>query len=86
MIVSVLGKRWRFDETTTVEGGDCDAPTVPRKTIRVNPDLPPERHLDVTLHELLHASDWHKDEEWVAQVATDVARVLWRLGYRRESP
>lgn len=38
----------------------------------------------VLIHECLHAEDWDKSEERVDQVAGDIAKLLWRLGYRRK--
>lgn len=38
------------------------------------------------LHEMRHAADWGQSEEFVSREAKDVARILWRLGWRpRES-
>jgi hypothetical protein len=41
-----------------------------------------EEKLEVVIHELVHAAGWHIDEEFTEIFAKDVARVLWRLGYR----
>lgn len=87
IFVTILGKRYRliFDHRLArADDGDCDDPREPGKTIRIRKKLSPIRELEITLHETLHAADWHKDEAWVEQVAHDVARILWRLGYRRE--
>lgn len=63
--------------------GECLIPPAARcKTIRVYNKLTGERLLEVIIHEFLHAADWSKDEEWVERVAADLARFLWRLGYR----
>jgi hypothetical protein len=34
------------------------------------------------IHELLHAAHWDLDELAVEETAEDLARVLWKLGYR----
>jgi hypothetical protein len=65
--------------------GCCDDPRERGKEIRIVQSLKNERRLDVIVHEILHAADWHKDEEWVETVASDIARTLWRLGYRGPS-
>ena len=39
--------------------------------------------MDTTIHEALHALLPFADEECVTKTATDLARLLWRLGYRR---
>ena len=40
--------------------------------------------LSVIIHELLHSCYWDMDEEAIHHPAEDIARVLWRLGYRAE--
>ena len=64
--------------------GECEPPESKRKEIRVRSTLRGEERLEVVLHECLHAADWHKDEEWVERLAVDLAKILWKLGYRRE--
>jgi hypothetical protein len=39
--------------------------------------------MDTTIHEAIHAIRPELDEEAVASTATDIAHLLWRLGYRR---
>ena len=39
--------------------------------------------LSTLLHECLHASNWNKLEKVVDRTATDIGKLLWRLGYRR---
>ena len=84
MIVRILGRRWRlvFDRLRDSRG-DCDSPTTPSKSIRIDSRLRGERELEVILHECRHAADWGQSEEYVTEEARDVARILWRLGYRR---
>jgi hypothetical protein len=38
--------------------------------------------LNITIHEALHACEWNSSEKKVDRVASDVSRLLWRLGYR----
>lgn len=88
MRITLLGKRWDWQETARVRKhrGDVDAPHEKRKLIRIDPGLKDEERLEVELHELLHAVDWHKDETWVHDVARDIAKILYRqLGYRRQN-
>lgn len=94
MIVTLLGKRWRLifgplgrhrtDDGGRVDGW-CDDPSRPRKSILIDSRLSGQRELDVLLHEMMHACDWAKDEEFITRQATDIAKVLWKLGYRRIS-
>lgn len=88
MHVTILGRRYRFRFTRALErgtAGECDEPSRRGKEIRIRDGLSPEATLDTVVHEVLHAADWHKDEAWVEQVASDLTRILWRLGYRRAS-
>jgi hypothetical protein len=40
--------------------------------------------LNTLIHESIHACDWDAPEKKVQQMATDIARFLWRVGYRRQ--
>jgi hypothetical protein len=53
------------------------------RTITIANRLGGEVELDTIIHELLHACQPDLAEDTVEQTATDVARVLFRLGYRR---
>lgn len=83
MIVSILGKRWRvrFCRLTSISG-DCSSPTDVNKEIRIDNRLKGEEQLEILIHEFRHAADWGRDESFVAREAKDLARMLWRLGYR----
>lgn len=85
MKVKILGKCWNLIRCQLPgdRDGDCNSPSDIQKSIRVRSSLTGKREMEVLLHELLHAADWHKDETWVATVASDVAHILWRLGYRK---
>lgn len=84
MRVTLLGKRWKlkFLPLRSVSG-DCDAPETPGKEIRIDSRLQGEDLLEILIHECRHAADWSRDEEFIAQEARDLARVLWNLGYRK---
>lgn len=84
MKIKILGKLWdlRFVHNLT-NRGDCDSPIKPFKEIRVSSALKGEEKLEVLLHEMFHAACWNLDEEFVEEFAVDVARNLWRLGYRQ---
>lgn len=53
------------------------------REIIIRSNLRGERELDVLIHELLHASYGDLDEGAVEEAASDIARVLWREGYRK---
>lgn len=83
MKIKILKRWWILEFVKPFRlKGECQAPTTPRKTIKVRASLKGELRLDTLIHEMLHAADWSKDEEWVNETATDIARNLWRLGYR----
>ena len=88
MIVRILGKRWEIifvpqHELAKDEDGLCDAPDTPAKALRILDALEGEALLETVIHEFTHAADWSKDDAWVHPFGRDLARVLWRLGYRR---
>lgn len=86
MTITILGKRWtlRFTPLRTKLGA-CDPPDGSSKEIVVSSQLSGCERLDTLIHEMLHAANWHLDEEFVTQCAGDIAKVLWRIGYRCES-
>lgn len=82
LTVTIKGKRWRL-KFTRLRGqydGWCEAPTRPAKQILIN-SRPRSRRLvyEDIIHEALHAADWDKSEEWVSEVARDLARILDRV-------
>jgi len=69
------------DDTKT--NGEADAPRMKAREIRMRKGLSGLMCLDTLVHEALHACLWDIDEEAVRESAGDIARLLWRLGYRR---
>ena len=64
--------------------GDTDAPRFAKRELRILKGAKDLMLLDTLIHESLHACAWDLDEEAVGETATDIARLLWRLGYRRK--
>jgi hypothetical protein len=85
MTFTFNGKRYRFRlmKSRYVEGA-CSPPDGRGKEIAIRGSLRSEHRLDALIHEMLHASCWDLAEETVERTATDMARALWRLGYRGE--
>lgn len=84
--LTIRGRRWRLVRRRLKNQGIdglCDSPAEPDREILVDATLTGERELDVFVHEMLHAAFWDLDEAAIADTATDIARALWRLGYRR---
>ena len=86
MRIKIGNKYWKliFVELDEETGGECDSPDTNGKEIRIATDLKDQDKLEVIIHELLHAADWSKDEEWVEVIADDIARTLWKLGWKNE--
>ena len=64
--------------------GACDPPkTEGDPNIYINLDRTDTRQfLETLIHESLHACHYACSEERVTQTAYDIARLLWRMGYR----
>ena len=85
MRVRIRGKYFTlvFGRLPNGTDGLCDYAT---RTITIRKNQRGEAQLDTVIHELLHAAHWDLAEESVEETARDLARVLWRLGYRLEKP
>lgn len=85
--ISLLGKRWNLIFKPLGRQrlwGYCQDPQTPNKEIWIDSSLKGQHQLEILIHEMLHACDWRADEEIITQQARDMARVLTKLGYRRE--
>lgn len=88
MHITILGKRYELRFVPFLGNsvmGKCEDPREPGRVIRVKQGMSEKETLEVVIHEILHAADWHKSEEWVEAVAIDITRTLWRLGYRKQT-
>lgn len=88
MQLVLAGKRWIYRRVAGLIKslkcrGECDPPNKKKKEIRIDASLSGEEELEVNLHEMLHAIDWTKDETWIEQSASELARALTKLGYRK---
>ena len=61
--------------------GECDPPNWKNPRIRINQNLTSHKALEVCLHEALHAVNWTLDEEYVDQMAIDIAKFLYKMGF-----
>lgn len=43
-----------------------------------------QKSLSYLIHEVLHACQWSATEEKVDQTARDIAKILWKTGWRRK--
>ena len=74
-------------DTDNNVGGYCDKPDLSKE----NPSLwipldeyPQQKEQRFIIHEALHACNWHASEKRVDHTSDDIAKFLWRLGYRRK--
>ena len=80
------GKRWRVVfKAIKGQTGSCEPPDEPAKVLTLDPKVQGLEALDTAIHEACHACLWDLDEEAVTEIASDMARFLWRLGYRRQT-
>ena len=81
-----LGKRYRVQFLPRLRDdndGETEPPGRVGKTIRLRKDMMDDDLLDTAIHEALHACLWAIDEDTVGSMATDIARFLTRLGFRK---
>jgi hypothetical protein len=87
MRVRLGGKYWtlRFSPNLHDFGDMVDPGRAAGRVLRVATWQSEEERLDTTLHEAIHACRQELDEKAVTDLANDLSRLLWRLGYRRQS-
>lgn len=74
--------RLDFERLPPNADGLCD---LHGRSIKIRKSLRGERQLEVVIHELLHGCHWDLDEQAITETAEDLARVLYRLGYRKST-
>ena len=63
--------------------GGCDPPNKQRPNwVNSVGDTKSRKFLEISIHESLHACNWKASEELVTQTAYDIARLIWKMGYR----
>jgi hypothetical protein len=83
--IEIRGKRWNLevvDRLPDSSHGEIDPNDRPGKQIRIARNQNPLDLLDTVVHECLHAACPDLCEEAVTESATDIAKVLHRLGCR----
>lgn len=86
------GKRWRIAEAISGDElpmgsmkGYCEGPpSAPDREMLIPVGGVSREDLETIIHEALHACLWDINEDAVDQSAVDLARFLWRLGWRKE--
>ena len=77
------GRKYDFELTGALDGC-CDQYSDRGRSIMIMVKPYTRTELETIIHESLHAGNWVASEENVAQAAEDIARLCWRLGYRRK--
>ena len=73
----------KYDVHFGARYGDCDPPNkITPNWVNCVEDKESRKFLEICIHESLHACSWKASEEKVTQTAYDIARLLWKLGYR----
>ena len=87
MRVTIRNHNWDLsfvDRLPSGDAGEMDPIGVPGKEIRVALQQTSVDVIDTLIHELMHAALPDISEEAITETATDIARVLHRLGVRVE--
>lgn len=93
--VDLGGVEWQFAfvsaEDVSIVTGDTETLGVcedhrysESPKIMVTDSLKGRKRLNTTLHELLHAADIFKTEQWVEQTANEIERILTEDGWVRK--
>jgi hypothetical protein len=85
MRVRLGGKYWslRFSPNLADYGNMVDPGHAAGRVLRIATWQSEEDRLDTTLHEAIHCCRQELDEKAVTDLANDLSRLLWRMGYRR---
>ena len=88
MRVRLGGKYWhlRFSPNLRDYGNMEDPGCAAGRILRVATWQTEQERMDTTLHEAIHACLPSLDEKAVTDLANDLSRLMWRLGYRRVDP
>ena len=86
MRIIILGRFWnlKFVPNLGKYMGLCEDPTNKNRTIKIQKGLTKFQELQTILHECGHAINYKMfDEEFIEEVSTNIAKILWDLGYRK---
>jgi len=77
------GRRFVIDADSRIAGYTESPGMIVEPELYVDATLKGQQHLEIAVHESLHACFDAATEEQVKRCGKDIARFLWRLGYRR---
>ena len=75
------GRMWEVERVARLPGGNrglCDPPETVGKKIQILKRLKGEELIEVLFHEAIHACLWDIDEDAVAELAADAAKMIWK--------
>lgn len=78
------GVKYKLEWVKFEDFGECDPPDSENPTIKIDLRQGEKELLNSLIHEGLHAVKWNLHEKTVRKMADDLAKFLWRLGYRRK--
>jgi hypothetical protein len=78
------GKRYAIRSQAGLRPPALAACDYERRVLRIPIDGDTLDELDQIIHEAIHAACHWMHEDAVGEAATDTARLLWRLGWRKE--
>lgn len=85
MNVTIRGQRWRIVNRKIPDKKEAWALCSPEtRLITIDSRAPRRKHLELLLHEILHAVCFDLGEQCVSDYGRDAARILKRLGYSNE--
>lgn len=79
---TIRGRRWRVEGLRNVRKPALAECITHTNTLRIPVDGDTLAELDTIIHEVLHAAT-ELDEDAVTSTADSIARILWRLDWRK---
>lgn len=77
-------KHWKIRNQDVLKPGYLGLCVYHKDTIHIPIEGDTRDELDVIIHESLHAACPYLNEDEVNETATDIAKLLWRLKWRKE--
>jgi hypothetical protein len=79
------GKTWKIRHSVKAPAGYLGCCTYKSRTLHIPYDGESLADLDTIIHEALHAAMPYLDEPTINASATEVAKLLWKLGWRQSA-
>lgn len=77
------GTKYEIEIDDTILHGQCEGTRITKNPrLSIYTGLKGVKALETCIHEALHACCFAKSEKIVDRTARDIARFLWRVGYR----